>query len=173
MNLAASFVAHCVSGLSCPTYIVSTSDLHCCVSCSSRRSARSPTVFDLGATVTFHFVCSELFLAAETKPVSHCQCVFRILRPEKTFSVLSHLPVQEFHRCQKTRADAFTNFHLEQFTHHCSRSSALSSGMQEMKPSRQCTPMLPALRPSINTAPPHFSENQWSLSPSSTHVANT
>ena len=62
MNLAASFVAYCVSGLSCPTYsAVPTRDQYCCVSCSSKLSAPSrkplPTVFEPGATVTFHFVC--------------------------------------------------------------------------------------------------------------------
>ena len=58
MNLAASFVAYC------PTCsAVTTSDLYCCVSCSSSPSAPSrkpvPSVFDPGATVTFHFVCSR------------------------------------------------------------------------------------------------------------------
>ena len=46
--------------------LVATSDLYCCVSCSSRPSAPSrkplPTVFEPGATVTFHFVCSSCFL---------------------------------------------------------------------------------------------------------------
>ena len=58
MNLATSFVAYCVSDLSCTTYsAMSISDLYCYVSCSSRPSEKSrkplPTVFDPGVTVTF------------------------------------------------------------------------------------------------------------------------
>ena len=77
MNLAASFVAYCVSGLSCA---VPTSDLYCCVSCSSRPSAQSrkplPTVFDPGATVTFHFVCSSCFLPLKPNPSAFANVCF-------------------------------------------------------------------------------------------------
>ena len=59
----------------------------------------------------------ELLLAVETKPISRCQCVFQVVRPRETFSVPCHFPVQELHGCQETRADAFTYFHLEHFTH--------------------------------------------------------
>ena len=131
MNLAASFDAYCVSGLSCPTYsAVPTSDLYCGVSCSSRPSAPSrkplPTVFEPSATATFHVCLLELLLAVETEPVSHCQCVFRIVRPGETFSVPCHFSVQEFHWCQKTRADAFTDFHLE-YSSHAIRMLSLGS----------------------------------------------
>ena len=65
--------AYCVSGLSCPTHsVVPTSDLYCCVSCSSSPSAPTrkllPTVFDPSATVIFHFACSSCFLPLKPNP---------------------------------------------------------------------------------------------------------
>ena len=73
ISLLLSLYIYCVSGLSCPTFsAVPTSDLYCCVSCSSRPSAPSrkplPTVFDPGPTVTFYLVCSICFLQLKPNP---------------------------------------------------------------------------------------------------------
>ena len=142
MNLAASFVAYCVSGLSCPTCsAVPTSDLSCCVSCSSRPSAPSRKPFTYRYRPRCHsdfpLRLLELLLAVETKLVSHCQCVFRIVRPGETFSVPSHLPVP-------MRSMIFT---LNTSRIICSRSSAMLSGMPKMKSSLQCTPSASSVAP--------------------------
>ena len=162
MNLAASFVAYCVSGLSCPSFsAVPTSDLYCCVSCSSK------TVGTVTQTFTYRFRSRsqsdfplrllELLPTVETKPVSHCRCVFRIVRPGETFSVPTHLPVQEFHRCQKTRTDAFAHFHLEHFTHQLFEIvRPVIWNVKDEVVSPSAHQVLPALRPSTSTAPPTF-----------------
>ena len=111
MNLAGSFVAYCVSGLSCPTYsAVPTRDLYCWVACSSKPSAPSrkpsPTVFELGATETFHFMCYQPLLVCFSGRASW----------RNFFSVPCHFPVQELHSCQ-ARANTFTDFHREHFAH--------------------------------------------------------
>ena len=122
VQLAASFVACCVSGLSCPTYsAVATRDPHCCVSCLSKLAApsRKPllTVFEPRATETFHFVCSSCFLLLKRNPAAIASVCFGSCVQEKPSAFHPTFLMQEFHRCQKTRADAFTNFHLEHFTH--------------------------------------------------------
>ena len=152
MNLAASFVACCVPGLSCPTYsAVPTSDLYCCVSCSSRPSAPSrkplPTVFDPGATVTFHFVCSSCFLPLKPNPSAIDSVCFRSCVQE------THSAFHPTFLCRNStyvrkpgpmRSQIFT---LNISRINCSRSSALSSGMPKMKSSLQCTPSASSIAP--------------------------
>ena len=74
---------------SCPTYsAVPTSDLYCCVSSDDRHVTKPLPTVDPVANV-----CSSCFLPLKPSS-SHCQCVFRIVRPGETFSVPSHLPVR-------------------------------------------------------------------------------
>ena len=102
--------------------------------------------FRQGATVTFHFVCSSCFLPLKPNTSAIASVCFGSCVQDSAFHPTS---VQEFHRCQKTRADVFTNFHLELNTSrtNCSRSSALSSGMPKMKSSLQCTPSASSIEP--------------------------
>ena len=87
-----------------------------------------------------------------------CQCVFRIVCPGETFSVLSHFLVQEFHGWQKTRADAFTDFHLDYFTHQLFEIVRLVIWNAENEiVSPVYTKCFQHCAPVQKMAPPHFS----------------
>ena len=108
--------------LSCPTCsAVPTGDLYCCVSCSPRPSARSrkplPAVFGPGATVTFHFVCSSCFLPLKLNPSAIANVCFGSCVQEKPSAFHPTFLCRNSTDVRKTRADTFTDFHLEHFTH--------------------------------------------------------
>ena len=119
-NLADSSVVHCVSGLSCSSITaVPIKDLHCCVSRSSMTSAPSCKplfiAFEPGATRA-PFVCS-VCSSNETNLTSQSQCVYRILSPEEVFNAPCHFSAHEFHCCQESRINTFTDSYPERFTH--------------------------------------------------------
>ena len=127
MNLVASFVACCVSGLSQRTVPCQPKICFCCVSCSSRPSAPSrkplPTVFD---RVCFGSCVQE-------KPSAF----------HATFLCRNSTDVR---KRGPMRSQIFT---LNTSRIKCSRSSALSSGMLTMKSSPQCTPSASSVAPLI------------------------
>ena len=83
----------------------------------------------------------KLLLTVETKPVSHCQCVFRIVRPRKNSSAFHPTFLcrnsTDVRKPRPMRSQIFT---LNTSRIKCSRSSAPSSGMSKMKSFLQCTP---------------------------------
>ena len=151
-----------------------TSDKYCCVSCSSRPSAPSrkplPTVFEPGATVTFHFVCSSCFLPLKPNPSAIASVCFGSCVQEKPSAF--HAPFL-CHGCQESRANTFTVFTLNTSRIDCSRSSALSSGKLKMKSSPQCTPSASSCALPYKHGTTAFLWKPCSLGPDSTYVANT
>ena len=88
MNLAASFrCTLCFWSVLSNVQCCANPVIYCCVSCSSRLSAPSRkllrTVFEPGATVTFHFVRSSCFLPLKPNPsaiASECGVLDRASR---------------------------------------------------------------------------------------------
>ena len=137
MNLDSCFVAYCVSVLSCPKYAVPTSGMSCCLSCvvhpdRPHRHASLYPLFSNQLPQKRSTSSGRVTLAVETKPINHFQCVFWVVRPEETFRIPCHFP-----RVQAQYVHRFVTLNTSRIS--CSRSSALSSGMQKMKSSGQCT----------------------------------
>ena len=118
--------------------------LYCCVSCSSRPSALSrkplPTVFDPGATVTFHFVCSSCFLPLKPNPSAIASVCFGSCVQEKPSAFHPTFLCRNSAGVRKPGPMRSQIFTLNTSRINCSRSSALSSGTPKMKSSPQCTP---------------------------------